>query len=445
MTHPAPDYDDDYGFDDEDDEDLFDDQPSLITEAFREPTFQDEPPLQPVPRISIHAFWTNSKTAEAIDKAARDRRLNKAHVAAFSGGIKKATEYYQDTVTPNLILVETETADESVLDQLDALAQVCDAATKVVVIGPINDITLYRELMRQGVSEYMVTPLAPKQVMDTIAALYLDPAAPPLGRIVTFTGARGGVGSSTLAHNTAWSLSEQLRTGVTLVDYDLNFGTAGLDFNQDVNPGVLDLMAAPDRIDRAVVERLLIDCTKHLNLFAAPSALDRSADVDPAVFENVLEILRQFVPNVVVDLPHVWSAWTRNVLLMSDEVVITATPDLASLRNAKQLFELLTHNRPNDAPPKLILNQVGVTKRPEIPVKEFAEAIGSDPVLIIPHEPQLFGAAANNGQMLAELDHKAEAAGAIEDLAGLIVGRGNGAQDPQKNMKSILKRLLARK
>ena len=137
-------------------------------------------------------------------------------------------------------------------------------------------------------------------------------------------------------------------------------------------------------------------------------------------------------PFVVLDLPHVWSGWMRQTLLGADEAVVVATPELASLRNAKNLFEKLSHGRPNDGPPRLILNQVGVPGRPEISVKDFSEAVGVEPVLVLPFEPKLFGQAANNGQMLGEANAKAKAAEAIAGLARAIARREAAAAPAQK-------------
>ena len=126
---------------------------------------------------------------------------------------------------------------------------------------------------------------------------------------------------------------------------------------------------------------------------------------------------------MVVDLPHIWVPWTRHILLTADEIVITATPDLASLRNTKNLVDLLKQSREFDNPPKLVLNQTGVTRRPEISEKEFAEAVGIPVVLSVPFEPQLFGTAANNGQMIAEMKPDSKVTQSLIGLAGLLTQR----------------------
>ena len=175
---------------------------------------------------------------------------------------------------------------------------------------------------------------------------------------------------------------------------------------------------------------------EHLSLFTAPAALERDYDAGPDAYESVLDAVRQSTPCVIVDIPHAWAPWVKATLINSDEIVIVATPDLASLRNAKSMFELLKHNRPNDAPPRLVLNQVGQPKRPEIPPKDFAETLGIDPASVFAFDPQLFGQAANNGQMLIELASNSSSAEAVRRLAQVVTGRA--PQPVQKSNSSLL-------
>ena len=312
---------------------------------------------------------------------------------------------------------------QGLFDQLEELAAVCDPDTKVIIVGAANDISLYRELMKRGVSEYLVPPMTPLHLIRTISNLYLDPEAPFAGKTVAFVGAKGGVGASTIAHNTAWSVSESAQSDCVLVDMDLSFGTAGLDFNQDPAQTLGDALGDPDRLDDALLDRLLVRCTDRLTLFSAPATLEKDWDFSPEAFETVLDKVRRQAPFIALDLPHSWAPWVRSTLLSADQVVVTVAPDLASLRNAKNLFDLVAAARPNDEPPKVVVNMAGVPKRPEIPVKDFADALGTEPCLVLPFEPQLFGKAANNGQMIAELDPKSKAADGFAHLASILSGR----------------------
>lgn len=376
-----------------------------------------------IPRITIHAFCALTDTAELVEHAAGDRRMARATTIVRPGGLAAAVDYYQNQPTPSLVLVETLDDAQRLLHLLDALAQVCDPGTKVVVVGQTNDIALYRELIRRGVSEYLTQPLSPLQVIRAVGALYADPSTPFIGRQIAFVGAKGGVGASTLAHNFAWTMAERMQTATVLVDLDLAFGTAGLDFNQDPVQGVLDALTQPDRLDPVLMDRMMVRCGDRLSLFAAPATLEDDYEIGAEAFEEVTQKIRNAAPYVVLDLPHVWNGWSRRVLLGSDDLVVVATPDLASLRNAKNLIDLVRAARPNDAPPRLVLNQVGVPGRPEIPVKDFGEALGIQPSLVLPFDPKPYGQAANNGQMLAEVAPRSKAAEGVEHLARLISRR----------------------
>jgi len=375
-----------------------------------------------VPRINIHAFCDNQQTAETIQSAAGDRRMSRAHITIQLGGIPAAAQVFAGQSTPNVLIVESHGSRDVILSELGQLAQVCGPNTKVVVIGHLNDVILYRELIRQGVSEYLVAPLHQLQIIETVANLYQDPKAAPLGKVIAFVGAKGGVGSSTIAHNVAWQISKRFATDTVITDLDLAFGTAGLNFNQDATNGIIDALGQPDRVDSTLIDRLLTKLGDKLSLLSGPGGVDREVNIEAHAIETILDAIRGSVPCVIVDVPNMWAPWIKYTLTHADQVVITATPELASLRNTKNLFDLLRQARPNDEPPKIILNQVGVPKRPEIPAAEFGKAIGTEIAAVIPYDAQSFGTAQSNGQMLFEVAAKSKAAEIIGGLAQTIAG-----------------------
>lgn len=385
----------------------------------------DLPPhaeIAQVPRVSIHAFCESQDAAAAIGEAARDRLMARANLSVREGGILGAIAAYQTAPSPNLIIVESRSAD-LVLARLDDLAEVCDADTKVMVIGTSNDIGFYRELMKRGVSEYAVAPLDPVGVIAAISEIYRGHGAGKLGKTYAFVGAKGGVGSSTVAHNVGWSIARRSQSDVVVADLDLPFGTVALDFNLEGGQGVAEVVQGAGRLDQMLLDRLLAESGDHLSLLTAPATLDLSHDLGESVFDPLIEVAQSHVPTLVLDVPHVWSAWTRKVLVAADDVVITAVPDLANLRNARNLVAFLKGERPHDPPPKLVLNQVGVPKRPEIKPKDFVEALGIEPLVTIPFEPRLFGTAANNGQMVGQVSARARPAEALARVAQALVGR----------------------
>ncbi len=399
--------------------------------------------IRPIPRISIQAFCETNATAGSIQTASEDRRLSKAHVSIHMGGVAAAVAHYQDSPTPNLIIIECSLPGAHLLAQLDKLAETCDPGTKVVIFGHNNDVVLYRELLKRGVSEYAVAPVSPLQVMESISNLYNDPGSDPVGHVYAFIGAKGGVGSSTICHNTSWVLSEVLKSNVVISDLDLAFGTTGLDFNQDPVQGIAEALASPERLDEVLLDRLLTKCSERLSIFAAPVVLDRDYDISPDACDMVLDVVRQNVPYVTVDLPHSWSPWVKRILLQADEVVITVAPDLANLRNAKNVIDLLKSARKNDSKPHLVINMANMPKRPEISIKEFEQNIGLKALSIIDFDTETFGQAANNGQMIQEVNSAAKSVQAFRDIAMALTHRRelNKVEKKQSAFGPLLEKL----
>ncbi|MDA9436741.1 AAA family ATPase [Bradyrhizobium sp. CCBAU 51627] len=393
--------------------------------------------IAPAPRVSVQAFCETVETAAAVQSAGEDRRLGKAHLKIQMGGMTAAIEAYRSAPTPNVIVLESD-ARSDLLTGLDQLATVCDAGTRVVVIGRINDVMLYRELVRRGVSDYVLAPVGAIDVVRSICNLFSAPEAKAVGRIIAVVGAKGGVGASTISHNVAWAIARDLAMDAVVADLDLAFGTAGLDYNQDPPQGIADAVFSPDRVDTAFIDRLLSKCTDHLSLLAAPATLDRVYDFGTDAFDAVFDTLRATMPCIVLDIPHQWSGWTKRALIGADDILIVAAPDLANLRNTKNLFDLLKAARPNDRPPLYCLNQVGIPKRPEIAATEFAKAIESQPVVSIPFEPQTFGAAANNGQMIAEISANHKSIEMFLQIAQRLTGRS----ETKKQKSSLLSPLI---
>ncbi len=379
--------------------------------------------MRPLPRISVHAFCESDELLRVIERCGNDRRMSKVSLRITSGGIAAAANMFATAPTPNLIILETKAGSAGLLNELAPLAAVCDPSTKVIVVGYYNDIALYRELVRNGISEYMVQPVAMPDIMAAMATIFVDPDAEPLGRSIAFIGAKGGVGSSTIAHNCAFGISNLFSTETILADLDLPYGTANIDFDQDPTQGIAEAVYAPERLDEVFLDRLLTKCSEHLSLLAAPSLLDRAYDFEEQAFQPVLDVLQRNAPVTVLDVPHAWSEWTRSVLASVDEVVICASPDLANLRNAKNMMDALRKMRPNDKMPHLILNQVGMPKRPEINPSDFCEPLETDPIAIIPFDANLFGNAANSGRMISEMDAKSPTAETFSQISHIVTGR----------------------
>ncbi len=375
--------------------------------------------------MSVQAFCETVETAAAVQAAGEDRRLGKAHLKIQMGGMAAAIEAYRTAPTPNVIILETErprrhpraasissprcaipapaSSSSAVSTTSLSIANWCAAASATTVIAPV----------------------AALDVVRSVCGLFSTPEAKAVGRIIAIVGAKGGVGASTIAHNVAWAIARDLALDSVVADLDLAFGTAGLDYNQDPPQGIADAVFSPDRIDTAFIDRLLSKCTDHLSLLAAPATLDRVYDFGAEAFDSIFDTLRTTMPCIVLDVPHQWSGWTKRALVAADDILIVAAPDLANLRNTKNMFDLLKAARPNDRTPLLLpqpgrdAEAAGDQRRANSPRRSRAAPIAS-----IPFDPQMFGSAANNGQMIAEISASHRTTEIFLQIAQRLTGRG---------------------
>ncbi|HKU05704.1 MAG TPA: AAA family ATPase [Bradyrhizobium sp.] len=417
----------------------------MMSRSKQQPAEADLPPqhgddyISPAPRVSVQVFCVTEATANTSRSAAEDRRLAKAHLSVHMGGIEAAIEAYHTAPTPNVIVLETE-GHTDILAGLDDLAGVCDPGTRVIVIGTSADITPYRELVRRGVNDYVIGPVEVLDVVRSICSLFSASEAVTVGRMIAVVGAKGGVGASTVAHNIAWHIARDVALDSVVIDLDLAFGTASLDYNQDPVQGIANAVFSPDRLDSSFVERLLAKCTDNLSLLAAPAALDQVYDFGADAFDAIFDTLRMTTPCIVLDVPHQWTAWTRRALVGADDILIVAEPDLANMRNTKNMMSMLKSARPNDRPPLYCLNQIGMHRRPEIDLRAFAKTIETQPIATVPFDSRTFGEAANNGQMIVEVSANHRAARMFQQMARRLTGRS----EPKKKdsfLSPIIKKL----
>ncbi len=376
-----------------------------------------------LPRITVQAFCEKSQTAQLVESTLSDRRMAKVALTTHNGGLEGAIETYRANPTPNLLMIETLLPPERIPEALEQLAEYCDPGTRVIVLGHVNDVVLYRQLIRAGVSEYIVLPTEADTLVSAIADLFASEDAEPIGRTIGFVSAKGGSGSSTIAHNSAWATAQSLQQQVLIVDMDMAFGTAGLNFNQDPPYGIADAVLAKEKLDAVMLDRLISKAASNINLLAAPGTLEETCDFNEDDFEQVIELVQSTIPLIVLDIPHLWCGWVRRTLSTLDEIVIVAEPDLANLRNAKTMVDTIKSMRPNEPDPLLVLNRVGLPKRPEISATEFATAIECPLIGQVPFDAALFGTAANNGQMIAEVSASNKINEAFLAISDRVTGR----------------------
>ena len=362
--------------------------------------------------LTIEAFATTSETMVQLQSSSSDRRLGKNRMTVMNGGLDAAITHYATNTTPKVIIIE-----DDQLEQLDQLADVCDPGTRVIIIGEINDITFYRSLMMRGVAEYLLRPLANGQIIETLERLFAEPGAAPKGRVVSFWGARGGTGSSCLAQNIAWLLGQSLKENIVYIDCDVSFGTSQLALGLDARQSIADVVSNVERLDTVLVDRSLVNCGDYLRVLASPGDLRLREPMSSDALDVLIGIASRMAPVVVLDLPHQWTDWSAHLMSLSSDVIVTACPDFASLRNTKALMEQV------EAPLKLVLNGMDAYKRTQLSPKDFENTLSLKPVLSIPFEPVLFGEAVNKAQLAAQSAPSHKTVKLLAGLADQVSGK----------------------
>ncbi|MGR3484977.1 MAG: AAA family ATPase [Paracoccaceae bacterium] len=381
------------------------------------------PPGAPLPHIDVHCYASDPRTRDAYERLASDRLMRRATVEILSGDPAAATARYVATTTPHLIVVECPGETEATLAALDALAGVSDPGTRVVVIGDRNDIGLYRQLIGRGVSDYLLAPVEVPDLLASVARIFCDEDAPEIGKVHAFLGASGGAGSSTVAQNVAWTLAERHGQDVLLIDMDLQFGTAALGCDIEHQGGADEAIRDVDRMDSALLERLMVSRGKRLHMLTASADPGGAIVPDAAAIDRLIDVARRNVPMIVLDLPHVWTDWIKATLTRADGLVLTACPRLWSLRSAAGLCDAIRGIRPNDPPPLLALNNAGACRRTEIAAAEIKASLMIAPVCTIAHNAKLFGQAESKGRPVSELAGATAITDAYAKLAAKLAGQ----------------------
>lgn len=379
-------------------------------------------------RLGIAAWMLDDAATAVLREAMRDILLVRSNLETHEGGLAAAIAHYATgTETPDLLFVQSRDGIEVVKEQLEQLAGTVSPGTQVVVLGTVDSIEFYRQVIELGVGQYLLEPLTRDRFISAITDVFGAESAVARGRIIAVIGAKGGVGASTVAHNIAWSLAAKYSTSVSLLDLDLHWGTVGIDFNHEQRSGLRDAaiqLATTGSLEEAFVERLFTKETDHLWLLASnPSMADSETLLTPEVMEGVIDTVARMSSFVVLDLPHVWSTAIGNTLVMADEAIVVAEPSLSGLRNTQLLFETLNPSKPQGTFLRYVVNGTGLDGGTEVGEKDFAEAVGSPPVLTLPWAPAVFRNAGAQGRMLGQTKGQAKLAASFTGLAERVSGR----------------------
>ncbi len=367
-----------------------------------------------------------------------DRLLFRCEFEIQPGGLATATAALLERKTPNLLIVEMDEDRESFFAELENLANVCDPDTRLILISTHNDIDLFQELIKNGVSDYLVGPVDGPRLRESIARVYAGHDADTDGKLVAFYGLSGGVGNSVIAHNTASELAKLYDKKSLVIDMDICFGTAALNFNVQPRQTVIDALSQSAKIESDLLDQYLVSVGDNVSILASPASLSSNITITHKIFDQLLRAVKPMADFVILDMPHLWAPWISDGIAAADEVILIGKPDLTNLRNAKNMVEYLGPKRGVDAPTRLVLNQVGASKKADLSEKEFMEAVAMTPTTMIAYDADLFGRSLNNGEMLSKVSAKSKSVLSIIELAQVIGGE-RGQEEEKTSIFSRFK------
>jgi pilus assembly protein CpaE len=318
------------------------------------------------------------------------------------GGIRAAIAALQKSPSPQVLVVDI-AGEENPLGALGDLAMCVEPDTCVLVVGEVHDLGLYRDLTRGlGVGEYLVKPVSRDLVARHFAPLvrgqWPEAARQTGGRLITVTGARGGVGASVIATSLAWHFGVKARRHTMLLDADLYHGTAALLLDIDPGEGLRIAIETPSRIDTLLAERAAQPVADRLHVLSTLEPLSREIQYAPGAAEHLLEALFRRYNTVVGDVPSLPEPFCRDLHRLTQQRIVVLTPVLPAIRDTVRLLSAPAQNAPRVST-TVVLNRAGMPgglKRAQV-----QDALRVPLDLVIPDLPRQVAAAVTLGEPAA--------------------------------------------
>ncbi|RPF72008.1 pilus assembly protein CpaE [Aurantiacibacter spongiae] len=343
------------------------------------------------------------------------------------GGLRNAIQSLSISASPAILMVDLSESGDP-LNDINALAEVCEPGTVVIAVGQVNDVRLYRDLLSSGIHDYLLKPLSASQLRDALTQAQAVFASPRNAEgegdrehvATAVVGTRGGVGASTLATSLAWLFASEHQRSTALLDLDVHFGTGALALDLEPGRGLTDAIENPSRIDGLFIERAMIRANDNLAILSAEAPINSPLMTDGTAFVQLEEEFRQAFDMTVIDLP-------RNMLinfphLLNEVNVVTLVTELtlASARDTIRILSWLKANAPG-AHPMIVCNRMQ-TGAAEISKADFEASIERKINFQVPFDQKAAANAAKLGQTFIEANKGSKTVAPLRDIAKTIVG-----------------------
>ena len=351
-----------------------------------------------LPASRVDFFALDEGTAAHAERLAADWRFARVGVQVTKEGIEGAIARYGQTASPELIIIETNDISDAFIQQLGNLAGVCAAGTDAVIVGPKNDVHLYRSLVEMGIKDYLVRPVSEEDMIKVIARTLVEKRGLSGTRLISVIGSKGGVGTTAIAQILAWDVAEILKQKTMLMDMAGSAGSIGISYGLEPTAPLTEALRLGGAGSEDDVKRIIQSATEQLSILVCGGEPILMDNIDPDSVEVLVNRLMQKYPAIVIDLSHASPSVQKMLLLRSAEIVLVTTSMLSALRNARTLLGEIKALKSHLKEVDLVLNMRGMAPSEEVPVEDIKTLLGLEPSATIPYLPKIFSASEATGK-----------------------------------------------
>jgi pilus assembly protein CpaE len=343
------------------------------------------------------------------------------------GGLRNAVQSLSVSASPNILFVDLSESGDP-LNDINALAEVCEPGTVVIAAGHVNDVRLYRDLVNSGIQDYLLKPFSADQMREALAQAQMTLAGPRHVEqsadrphlMTAFIGVRGGVGTSVLASSVAWMFGEKAGRSTAFLDLDIHFGTGALALDLDPGRGLTDAIENPSRIDGLFIERAMVKANERLAVLSAEAPINQPLMSDGAAFFQLQEEMKAAFECTVIDLPRHMLVQHPHLLHDVQAAVVVTEFTLAGARDAIRILSWLKANAPQTKV-LMVVNRVPAAATAEITRKDFETSIERKVDVVLPFDAKLAAQAAKLGKPLAEVGKASKLGAGLLDLTNRLL------------------------
>lgn len=376
-----------------------------------------------LPPANVTLFTSDKNSEDVFNGLQEDWRFARITGDVQSGGIDNAIEYYSNYESPDLIVIQCDNVDDSLTEKLEALAGHCDENTSAMIIGPVNDVTLYRKLIGMGVSEYVVKPLEKEQFANDLAATLIEMVGETSSRLIGVIGTKGGVGTTVLSEALSWSLADGLTQKTFLMDASAGWSTLSIGMNFEPATTLSEAVRAAVEENDDSLSRMIHEAGDKLSVLSSGGDVMLEDAISVEGYEELIDYIMVRYPIVVVDLSAASANLQQLIMRRAHEIVMVATPTLASIRAARTMLQEIKDLRGGTAEKevKIIVNKQKEASKGEVTKAQIEEGLERSVDLEIAFDANLFSETENEQKKLSEVKGGEKITeGLIELIRGVI-------------------------